>query len=266
MEHQILSPATDESALEGEENYKPCVNINAVSTQTTHVTDLLCWERFSSFTSAKRTTALILRFVKKLMRPLGDATRQRILTHILELRDVSEDTNTLTSTEMRAAGLLLIRNHQTKHLSKEYRKSMENSLRLYKDDNLIWRSKGRLGNALLASEAKSPCFIAPNTPLARLIILDAHGNYHRGIEHTISTVRKQCWIPKLRQQVRKAINSCVEWRRFNALPYRYPDTTDLPHHRVAKSRPFQRIGLDFFDLPPCTEDERVIKLYGSHAP
>lgn len=139
---------------------------------------------------------------------------------------------------------------------------MENTLRLYKDYNLIWRSKGRLGKALLASEAKNSFFIAPNTSLARLIILDAHGDYHKGIEHTISTVREQCWIPKLRQQVRKVINSCVKCRRFNALPYRYPDMTDLPHKRVVRSRPFQHIGLDFFDLPPCTEDERVIKLYG----
>ncbi|VDP32821.1 unnamed protein product [Heligmosomoides polygyrus] len=64
----------------------------------------------------------------------------------------------------------------------------------------VWRSKGRLGNSSLHFDAKNPIFVTPYTVLSSLIIQEAHGNYHRGIEHTISTVREQYWIPKLRQQ------------------------------------------------------------------
>uniref|UniRef100_A0A183G4Y5 Integrase_H2C2 domain-containing protein n=1 Tax=Heligmosomoides polygyrus TaxID=6339 RepID=A0A183G4Y5_HELPZ len=91
-----------------------------------------------------------------------------------------------------------------------------------------------------------------NTPLADLVIRDAHGPYHQGIEHTIATVRSEYWIPKLRQQVRKLVQKCVKCRRFNSLPYQYPSTTDLPDRRVQRSRAFQHIGLDFFDLPSST--------------
>uniref|UniRef100_A0A7I4YZ85 Integrase_H2C2 domain-containing protein n=1 Tax=Haemonchus contortus TaxID=6289 RepID=A0A7I4YZ85_HAECO len=119
-----------------------------------------------------------------------------------------------------------------------------------------------MGNSALNSDTKDPILIMPNTALAQLIIQEAHGLYHKGIEHTIATVRERYWIPKLRQQVRKHVSHCIKCRRFNALPYQYPDSTDLPERRVLKSNPFQHTGLNFFDLPQCEENERRIKLYG----
>uniref|UniRef100_A0A7I5ED04 CCHC-type domain-containing protein n=1 Tax=Haemonchus contortus TaxID=6289 RepID=A0A7I5ED04_HAECO len=243
----------------------PCdgvCEVNAVGNQASSITELLSWERFNSITAAKRVTAVVLRFIKRCIRHLSYDVRRRILTNIPELEAVADNADPLNGVETLKGRLALIRNHQLLHLSHHYRKSMENTLRLYKDDNLLWRSRGRLGNAMLKDEAKSPLFIAPNTPLARLIIQEAHGNLHRGIEHTISKVRELYWVPKLRQQVRKVVSACVKCRRFNALPYRYPEMTDLPHQRVVKCRPFQNTGLDFFDLPSCREDGKVIKLYG----
>ncbi|VDP06047.1 unnamed protein product [Heligmosomoides polygyrus] len=120
------------------------------------------------------------------------------------------------------------------------------------DKRFIWRTKGRLENSMLNWETKNPIFIAPDTPLADLVIRDTHGPYHRRIEHTIATVRSEYWIPKLCQQVRKLVQKCVKCRRFNSLPYQYPSTTDLPHRRVQTSRAFQHIGVDFFDLPSST--------------
>ncbi|ETN78036.1 hypothetical protein NECAME_02995 [Necator americanus] len=126
---------------------------------------------------------------------------------------------------------------------------MENTLRLFKDSEGIWRSKGRVGNSGLDNDAKNPAFITPKTALPDLIIKEAHGTFHRGVEHTIATVRLQYWIPKLKQQVRHIVKNCVKCRRFNGLPYAYPATDDLPDRRVIRSHPFQHIGLDFFDLP-----------------
>ncbi|VDO95375.1 unnamed protein product [Heligmosomoides polygyrus] len=103
-----------------------------------------------------------------------------------------------------------MRNHQLAHLSKEYRKSMDNTLRPYKDSDSIWRSKGRLGNAAIENDAKNPIIIAPKTTLAQHLIREAHGDFHKGIEHTIATVRETYWIPRLRQQARSLISQCVK--------------------------------------------------------
>uniref|UniRef100_A0A7I4YFQ0 Integrase catalytic domain-containing protein n=1 Tax=Haemonchus contortus TaxID=6289 RepID=A0A7I4YFQ0_HAECO len=236
--------------------------INNTLAERIIVHELLDWSHTKSLSSGKRIVVLLLRFIKKLLRHMDENAKQRIFTNIPELRKIGEDCNTPNGQDIRAARSAIIRNHQTLYLTKEYRKSMENTLRLFKDCDHLWRSRGRLGNANLNNNTKSPIFITPNTILARLLIEEAHGTYHQGTEHTIATIRQNYWIPKLRQQVRKLISHCVKCRRFNALPYHYPEMTDLPSRRVQRYRPFQHIGLDFFDLPPCAENDCTIKLYG----
>ncbi|VDL83821.1 unnamed protein product [Nippostrongylus brasiliensis] len=210
---------------------------------------------------AKRITARALLFLGKLIRSLADTSRNRIYENIPELRHISNSVNPRAE-DMKAARLLIIRNHQMLYLSKEYRKSMDNTLRLFADKDKIWRSRGRLGNTTVRADAKSPIFIAPNTKLAWLIIQEAHEPYHRGVEHSIATVRQTYWIPKVRQQTRKLVQQCVKCRRFNALPYAYPEATDLPERRVYRCRPFEHIGLDFFDLPRPTENPDSHRYYG----
>uniref|UniRef100_A0A7I4XXJ7 Integrase_H2C2 domain-containing protein n=1 Tax=Haemonchus contortus TaxID=6289 RepID=A0A7I4XXJ7_HAECO len=82
-----------------------------------------------------------------------------------------------------------------------------------------------MGNSALNSDTKDPILIMPNTALAQLIIQEAHGLYHKGIEHTIATVRERYWISKLRQQVRKHVSHCIKCRRFNARLHRLTGTT-----------------------------------------
>ncbi|KHJ86527.1 hypothetical protein OESDEN_13717, partial [Oesophagostomum dentatum] len=163
--------------------------------------------------------------------------------------------------EIQAARKLLLKNHQSSFLTHEYKKSMQHSLRLFLDSDGIWRAKGRLANAV-NYETNNPIFIAPNTDLSRKIIYEAHGIYHKGIGNTMSEVRQRYWIPKLRQQVRKLVQNCVECRRLNGFPYSYPETTELPSRRVVKGRTFQHIGLDFFDLPSIKDGNDEVKLYG----
>uniref|UniRef100_A0A183FN61 Integrase_H2C2 domain-containing protein n=1 Tax=Heligmosomoides polygyrus TaxID=6339 RepID=A0A183FN61_HELPZ len=178
------------------------------------------------------------------------------------LKSFPEDVNSIGGKAITASRSAIIRNHQAAHITPHYRKSVENTLRFLKDNDGIWRSKGRIGNSSLNSDAKSPIFISPKTPLATLIINEAHGEYHQGIEHTMSTIRMKYWIPRLRQQVRHTIKACVKCRRFNSLPYEYSETTDLPHRRVLQTRTFQHFGLDFFDLPLIKEDDKDLKTYG----
>ncbi|VDO94516.1 unnamed protein product [Heligmosomoides polygyrus] len=159
----------------------------------------------------------MLIFLKKLVSPLSQQSQERIYRHVPELRHIT-GSYAPKAEDIQAARFYLIRQHQSSYLTHQYRKTMENTLRLFRDDNNIWRSQGRLQHSELKADAKSPIFIAPNTKLATLIIQDAHGEYHQGVENTISTVRLTYWRPKLRQQTRKFIQKCVKCRRFNSLP------------------------------------------------
>ncbi|EYC23035.1 hypothetical protein Y032_0016g3087 [Ancylostoma ceylanicum] len=240
------------------------VNMLAEYPDNDSVGPLLDWKRFASFTAAKRVTSWVLLFLSKLMKALPQERILKVLANLPELQliGIPSRIDRLDATTMRAAQISLIRNHQRLFLTSAYRKSMENTLRLFQDDRTIWRSKGRLDNSSLSEECKNPIFIAPKTELATLLTQEAHGKYHRGIEHTIATVREQYWIPRLRQLVRHIVHHCILCRRFNGLPYRYPDSVNLPPRRVQRSRPFQHIGLDFFDLPPILEQDIPSKTYG----
>ncbi|KAK6741523.1 hypothetical protein RB195_009404 [Necator americanus] len=104
--------------------------------------------------------------------------------------------------------------------------------------------------------AKNPIFIVLNTELCRLIILEAHGPYHNSTGHTIAEVRLQYWIPRLREQVKKCMRSCVPCQKMNNLPYRYPEMADLPSRRVTRTLPFENIGLDYFGPKTVHDDHK----------
>ncbi|VDO74963.1 unnamed protein product, partial [Heligmosomoides polygyrus] len=111
--------------------------------------------RYGSFSTVKRITALVLRFLKHLMRSFSNARKKAIFERIPELNDIALNSDPLNGQEMRAARFALIRNHQLIHLTSHYRKSMENTLRLYKDTHGIWRSRGRIGRSTLDDSAKN---------------------------------------------------------------------------------------------------------------
>ncbi|VDK40164.1 unnamed protein product [Cylicostephanus goldi] len=217
--------------------------------------------RYSSLRKAQRIVAWILRFLRRLLANMPQATTSRIRKSVPELGEMTSSTN-LTALEMRQARIILIKEHQSLMLNPEYIKTMEKTLKLFKDRAGVWRARGRLGFSAMSDDAKFPIFVAPKSTLALRIISEAHGEYHRGIAHTICTVRREFWIPKLRQQVRSFISGCVRCKRFNGLPYKYPEMSDLPSRRVQQTRPFEHIGIDFFDLPQVMDNHETIKTYG----
>uniref|UniRef100_W6NH17 Retrotransposon domain containing protein n=1 Tax=Haemonchus contortus TaxID=6289 RepID=W6NH17_HAECO len=171
--------------------------INAVRLQPMRETveQVIDLSRFSSLTKAKRVMALVMVFVKKLAERLPQARKEAVQGNIPELRHTPAYPQAIGGYALAASRRAIIRNHQVLHLTDDYRKSIENKLRLYKDEDHLWRSKGRIGNAILNADAKSPIFVFPKTPLADLIVKEAHGIYHQGIEHTMATIRSQYWIP-----------------------------------------------------------------------
>uniref|UniRef100_A0A7I4YSW8 DUF1758 domain-containing protein n=1 Tax=Haemonchus contortus TaxID=6289 RepID=A0A7I4YSW8_HAECO len=220
------------------------------------------WHRHSSYIKAQRTMAWVLRFLRAFTKHLQPEHQLRVYTALPLLKsDAQTDEKALTGAEMRQSKMVLIRLHQA-NFSEDYIKSMDNTLKLFKDSMGLWRVRGRLGSTTLEDSAKFLILISPKSEIADIILRDAHGKFHSGIAHTMSTVRQEYWIPRLRQKTRNLIQHCVRCRRFNAAPYFYPAMPDLPARRVQQSAPFQHIGLDFFDLPKVRDGSSLVKVYG----
>ncbi|KIH58458.1 hypothetical protein ANCDUO_11336 [Ancylostoma duodenale] len=165
--------------------------------------------------------------------------------------------------DIKDAQYVLIRNHQAVHINHQCRKELTKNLNLKEDEENVPRAYGRLNKSDLDAAAKNPILIVPNTELCRLLIIEAHGLYHNGTAHTMSQIRQMYWIPKLREQVKKHVRSCIPCQKMNNLAYKYPEMTDLPKVRVTKAQPFQHIGLDYFGpLTVFREDMVKTTAYG----
>uniref|UniRef100_A0A7I4XVL2 RNase H domain-containing protein n=1 Tax=Haemonchus contortus TaxID=6289 RepID=A0A7I4XVL2_HAECO len=97
-------------------------NVNFTCGQDDTPNALMDLCRYSSFSMAKRVTTWTLRFIKKTMRRLKEDTKDRIVAHIPEIKDVSDVPCNINGSEVRAGRYTLIRNLQLLFLTKEYRK------------------------------------------------------------------------------------------------------------------------------------------------
>ncbi|KJH45703.1 hypothetical protein DICVIV_08237, partial [Dictyocaulus viviparus] len=140
---------------------------------------------------------------------------------------------------------VLVRNHQSTHYP-NYSSKLVANLSIYQDNHGTLRCKGRIGNADIPFETQEPMLVIPNTPLAEVLVNEAHLPYHCSTSQTIANVRRRFWIPRLRRMARKAIRKCLSCQKMNNLLYKYPGMDNLPAVRVRRTRPFEHVGLDYF--------------------
>ncbi|EYC45477.1 hypothetical protein Y032_0426g1251 [Ancylostoma ceylanicum] len=145
--------------------------------------------------------------------------------------DYNTEYSSLSGTEIAIASKILVKHHQISCLSPQIMKFLHN-LNLREDEDGILRCHGRLGTSALGFSAKCPMFVLQKSWLSQLIINDYHNRGHPSTSHTIANIRQHYWIPKLRSQVTSVIRRCVVCQKFNNLPYKYPEQTDLPSRRV----------------------------------
>ena len=199
--------------------------------------------RFSSFCTLVRVSALCARFLSRLRqrkRP-GGADGEPL------------PTGPLTVSEVTQAKLLWLRHIQDSELSDckkalaaNQKHNLIQQLNLYLDNENIIRCRGRLENSEFAAQTKYPILI-PKGQFARLIIADCHRDVlHAGVNHTLSRVRYEYWIPQGRSMVKSFISRCYTCKRHHGGPYRAPEVPPLPTARVSKSQPFSHVGLDYF--------------------
>ena len=116
-----------------------------------------------------------------------------------------------------------------------------------KDENGLYRSMGMLSNANLNFNTKFPIPLHNDHYLTELIVKDNYGKVlHHGFKHTLSEVRKNYWIVRGRNYVKKILRKCVICKKFNARCYDYPSSSNLPKSRVNQRNPFGSIGVDSF--------------------
>ena len=200
---------------------------------------LLDLRRFSSWLRLFKTTAQVIRFVRR-------------------LRSRNSDTGLITA-DFQIARLLLIRQSQAEsfsstvaHLNCNLRPSPQDKLLPYNpvlDDQGILRSAGRLKYAPLPESTRLPIILDAKSPLVKLLVEHSHAVcHHAGPEYVKAFLQQRYLIIGVRCALRSVSHRCFACRRFRAenvqpfmapLPlFRYP-SPDAPF-------PFAQTGIGLF--------------------
>uniref|UniRef100_A0A8D8QQL5 Integrase catalytic domain-containing protein n=1 Tax=Cacopsylla melanoneura TaxID=428564 RepID=A0A8D8QQL5_9HEMI len=125
------------------------------------------------------------------------------------------------------------------------------SLRLFIDKSGLLRCNAKLQNADIPYDQRFPILLPRDSPFTYNTIKKIHEEqYHVGVTHTLSLLRKKYWVPAGRSQVSKVIRKCEACIKYGGGPYKMPDMPPLPKERVNTCPPFTYTGLDY--LGPLT--------------
>lgn len=198
--------------------------------------------RYSSLLRLIRVTAYCFRFV-----------------NLCKNRRLKNDENSkltyLTTNELRHALKVCIRLSQSMSFEHEIRllgqgkyvskKSKIHTLNPILDDEKILRVGGRLVNAQIPFDMKSPVILMQTCNLARLIVLDAHlRTLHGRNVLMLNLIHQRYWIIGAKHLVKKVIRLCKPCFSQQAKPTA-PLMGNLPQCRVQPSRPFLSSGVDY---------------------
>ncbi|XP_062715275.1 uncharacterized protein LOC134291498 [Aedes albopictus] len=196
--------------------------------------------KFGSFADLIRRTAYWIRLMKFLQTP-----REERSGHCF-----------LTTTELKHAEQIIIRNVQREAFSEEWkllkkdgtvsRKSPLRWFNPYIDKDGLIRVGGRLKYSDEQENTKHPAVLPARHHLTRMIIKHFHERLlHAGPQLLLGVVRLQYWPLGGRNVAREIVHQCVRCYRTK------PSTTEqfmgeLPPARVIVSRPFTKTGVDYF--------------------
>ena len=103
----------------------------------------------------------------------------------------------------------------------------------------LYECRGRI-------QGEFPLYLPPAARLSKKIVEDAHiVTLHGGVGLTMTLVRRDYWIPRLRQLTKKVINNCFGCKKFRTTAFHSPPPAKLPTDRTIGSTPFQVIGVDY---------------------
>jgi len=89
-------------------------------------------------------------------------------------------------------------------------------------------------------------YLPPNAVRSEKLTQGAHVlTLHGGVCLTITYIRRDCWIPRLRRLKKKVIRGCFGCKRFQATAFQNPPPGNLPIERTTGSVPFQVVAVDY---------------------
>lgn len=119
---------------------------------------------------------------------------------------------------------------------------------------------GRLGG--YPRQVVRPVIIPHDHPVAGMIVSDFHAVAHCGTEWTVSEIRKEFWITKVRVVVKSVSRRCMLCRRLFSRPCSQK-MADLPVERVTPGgKPFSCVGIDCFGPFEVKLGRITVKRYG----
>ena len=217
---------------------------NAVSTFE------LMEETYSNFSKLIRVTAWILRFIR-------------------DLKHNTKQTGSITALELKTAKKHWEIHIQQKNFPDVYqalktneKNSLKEQLGLKLDEDGLIRCHGRFINVELPDEAKYPKLLIRKHHFRDLIIESYHKKLlHAGMNHTLSQLRYEYWVPHGRTEVKRVLRKCTICLRHEGGPYKMPPMAPWPKSRVMKSSPFTFTGLDYLGPLYIKENGRIQKTW-----
>ena len=225
--------------------------------------------KYSSLWRLLRITVICLKFIKK--RVLNKCSQEKGLQKCAILKKIFKDMKdqSVFYTEIQAVLLLWAYTVQRRKFSDVFvaiRKGemncLQKQLRLELDDLGILRCCGRLQNANLSEQAKYPKLLPRREHFTQLLIQYVHERLiHCGVSHTLASLRHEYWILKGRMEVKTVLSRRLVCRRQEGPSFCLPRMPPWPKERVAQSKPFQYIGLDYLGPLLVKEGSEVVKVW-----
>ncbi|XP_028419006.1 uncharacterized protein LOC114544621 [Dendronephthya gigantea] len=95
-------------------------------------------------------------------------------------------------------------------------------------------------------QGEYPIYLPDTHPYTKKLVQREHlRTLHGGVQLTMTSVRKDYWVPRLRRLVKGTVKECHGCRRFRARAVADPPPGNLPEDRTQGTYPFQVIGVDY---------------------
>ncbi|KAK6017720.1 hypothetical protein OSTOST_16755 [Ostertagia ostertagi] len=140
--------------------------MNALTTRTEKIKDLMDLSRYSCKRKALRVLAYAIMFLRNTIAHLRDPLRNKLQEHLTYLHARPQE-KYLTATDIKQSHDALVRNHQKVHLRQQDKKDLLRNLNLMEDKDHLLRAHGRLNKSDLDEETKNPILVLPHTELAQ---------------------------------------------------------------------------------------------------
>ena len=154
-----------------------------------------------------------------------------------EIPKTSRTAGPITAREIEEQRQLWVRRVQNNYPERVEEDRLKLNLQTNKDG--VLECRGRL-------QGHYPVYIPDTSIYAEKLVEHAHENtLHGGVGLTMTKIREQHWIPRLRRLVKRLINRCAGCKRFQAVAMASPPPGLLPRSRTEGITPFEVIGVDY---------------------